>query len=36
VLEQAIDEDDTLSKVTKRFIDRRVTPGEKRPPAPLD
>jgi hypothetical protein len=34
VLERAFDGDDTLSEATKRFIDRHVTPGEKRPPAP--
>jgi hypothetical protein len=33
VLERAFDGDDNLSEVTKRFIDRHVTPGEKRPPA---
>ena len=34
VLDQAYDADDTLSEDTKRFIDRRVTAGEKRLPAP--
>jgi hypothetical protein len=34
VLERAFDADDNLSEETKRFIDRYVTPGEKRPPAP--
>ena len=34
VLDRAYDADDTLSEATKRFIDRHVTPGEKRPPAP--
>jgi hypothetical protein len=34
VLDQAYDADDTLSEDTKRFIDRHVTAGEKRPPAP--
>jgi len=34
VLDRAHDADDTLSEATKRFIDRHVTPGEKRPPAP--
>jgi hypothetical protein len=34
VLERALDGDDTLSEATKRFIDRHVSPGEKRPPAP--
>jgi hypothetical protein len=34
VLDQAFDADDTLTEGTKRFIDRHVTPGEKRPPAP--
>jgi hypothetical protein len=35
VLNRAFDADDNLSEDTKRFIDRHVTPGEKRPPAPL-
>jgi hypothetical protein len=34
VLDRAYDADDTLSEATKRFIDRNVIPGEKRPPAP--
>jgi hypothetical protein len=34
LLERAIDGDDTLSEATKRFIDRHIRPGEKRPPAP--
>ena len=34
VLERAFDADDNLSEDTKRFIDRHMTPGEKRPPAP--
>jgi hypothetical protein len=34
VLKRAFEGDDTLSEATKRFIDRHVTPGEKRPPAP--
>src|SRR5450631_2101069 len=34
VLERAFDADDNLLEGTKRFIDRHVTPGEKRPPAP--
>jgi hypothetical protein len=34
VLDWAFDADDNLSEGTKRFIDRYVTPGEKRPPAP--
>jgi hypothetical protein len=34
VLERAFDADDNLSDDTKRFIDRHVTPGEKRSPAP--
>jgi hypothetical protein len=34
VLERAFDADDNLAEDTKRFIDRHVTPGEKRPPAP--
>jgi hypothetical protein len=33
VLERAFDGDDTLSEATKRFVDRHVSPGEKRPPA---
>ena len=32
-LERVFDADETLSDGTKRFIDRRVTKGEKRPPA---
>jgi hypothetical protein len=34
VPERAFDADDNLSEDTKRFIDRHVSPGEKRPPAP--
>ena len=34
VLDQAYDADETLSDDTKRFIDRHVIRGEKRPPAP--
>jgi hypothetical protein len=34
VIDRAFDADDTLSEATKRFIDRHVTPGEKRPPPP--
>jgi hypothetical protein len=34
VLERAFDADDNLSEDTKRFIDRHLTPGEARPPAP--
>jgi hypothetical protein len=34
VLERAFDADDNLGQDTKRFIDRHVTAGEKRPPAP--
>ena len=34
VLERAFDADENLSEDTKRFIDRHVRPGEKRPPAP--
>jgi hypothetical protein len=34
LLDRAFDADDNLSEDTKRFIDRHVTPGEKRPPAP--
>jgi hypothetical protein len=34
VLDRAYDPDTTLSAGAKRFIDRYVTPGAKRPPAP--
>jgi hypothetical protein len=34
VLDQAHEADETLTEGTKSFIDRYVTPGEKRPPAP--
>jgi hypothetical protein len=34
VLERAFDADDNLGEDTKRFVDRHITPGEKRPPAP--
>jgi hypothetical protein len=34
LLEQAFDADDILGEDTKRFIDRYITPGEKRPPVP--
>jgi hypothetical protein len=34
VLERAFDADDNLGEETKRFIDRHVRPGDKRPPAP--
>ena len=34
VLDRAYDADTTLSEGGKRFIDRHVTPGVKRPPAP--
>jgi hypothetical protein len=34
VLDRAYDADETLAEGTKRFIDRHVTPGEKRPAAP--
>jgi hypothetical protein len=34
VLERAFDADDNLGEDTKRFIDRHIAPGEKRPPAP--
>ena len=34
VLERAFDANNDLSEDTKRFIDRHVSPGEKRPPAP--
>jgi hypothetical protein len=34
VLERAFDADDNLLEGTERFIDRHLTPGEKRPPAP--
>jgi hypothetical protein len=33
LLERAIDGDDALSEATKRFIDRHLSPPEKRPPA---
>jgi hypothetical protein len=32
VLDRAFDADDSLGENTKRFIDRHVTPGGKRPP----
>jgi hypothetical protein len=34
VLDRAYDADETLTDGTKRFIDRHITSGEKRPPAP--
>jgi hypothetical protein len=34
VLDAAFDPETTLSAGGKRFIDRHVSPGEKRPPAP--
>jgi hypothetical protein len=34
VFDRAYDADETLSDGTRQFIDRHVTPGEKRPPAP--
>jgi hypothetical protein len=34
VLERAFDADNNLGEDTKRFIDRHVTPGKERPPAP--
>jgi hypothetical protein len=34
VLDQAYDADGTLTDGTKRFIDRYITEGERRPPAP--
>ena len=34
VLERAFDTNNDLSEDTKRFIDRHVSPGEKRPAAP--
>jgi hypothetical protein len=34
VLERAFDADDNFLDGTKRFIDRHLIPGEKRPPAP--
>jgi hypothetical protein len=34
VLERAYDADETLTDVTTPFIDRHITPGERRPPAP--
>jgi hypothetical protein len=33
LLQRACDADENLGEDTKRFIDRHVTPGEKRPPA---
>jgi hypothetical protein len=34
LLQRACDADENLGADTKRFIDRHVTPGEKRPPEP--
>jgi hypothetical protein len=34
VLERAVNAEDNLGEDTKRFIDRHMGPGEKRPPAP--
>jgi hypothetical protein len=34
VLDRAYDADETLTDGTKRFIDRHITAGDKRPPAP--
>jgi hypothetical protein len=34
VFDRAFDAYEMLADGTKRFIDRHVTPGEKRPPAP--
>jgi hypothetical protein len=34
VLERAFDADDNFGEDTKRFIERHIGPGEKRPPAP--
>jgi hypothetical protein len=34
LLQRACDADENLSEDTKRFIDRHMRPGEKRPPAP--
>jgi hypothetical protein len=34
VLDRAYDADDPRSEATKRFIDRHVIQGDKRPPAP--
>jgi hypothetical protein len=34
IIDRAFDADETLTEGTKRFIDRHMTPGEKRPPAP--
>src|SRR5271156_6866001 len=34
VVDRAFDADDNLGEGTKRFIDRHMNPGEKRPPAP--
>jgi hypothetical protein len=34
LLQRAFDADDNLGEDTKRFIDRHMRPGERRPPAP--
>jgi hypothetical protein len=34
LLQRACDADENLGEDTKRFIDRHVTPGHKRPPGP--
>jgi hypothetical protein len=34
VLDRAFDADETLSDDTKRFVDRHITFGERRPAAP--
>jgi hypothetical protein len=34
LLQRACDADANLGEETKRFIDRHIRPGEKRPPAP--
>jgi hypothetical protein len=34
LLDRAYDADEMFTEAIKRFIDRHVTPGEKRPPAP--
>jgi hypothetical protein len=34
VVDRAYDADETLTDGTKWFIDRHITPGERRPPAP--
>jgi hypothetical protein len=36
ILDRGCDGDETLTDRAWRFIDRHVTPGEKRPPAPSE